>query len=312
MTSAYPTDASYICVATDCLRARRFLFCLCPVSQAHSEHFVQRMRRFRAFTFIRWEHLTVIQNCRVHSYSHISLMYRIITLLFGVLTTPAAIMFIPEARAQHDTADIGIFSQQAKDAAVSYFKPQVAQPVASAPDAVVNPAAPTPPTKAQITILTPEQALIMRLRSTPLADRAALAASTLAAHSRTEVALKREGGIFVVPVEINGAVTVDFGVDSGASDVSVSLDVFSTLKRTGTIRSSDIIGEQTYVLADGSRSQAVTFTIRSLKVGDKVVENVRGNVSPSRGALLLGQSFLGRFKTWSIDNKTQRLVLEPQ
>jgi hypothetical protein len=67
------------------------------------------------------------------------------------------------------------------------------------------------------------------------------------------VPLKQEGGIFVVPVEINGAITLEFGVDSGAADVSVPLDVFSTLMRTHTIKDSDIIGEQTYVLADGCR-----------------------------------------------------------
>jgi hypothetical protein len=40
------------------------------------------------------------------------------------------------------------------------------------------------------------------------------------------VPLKQDGGIFVVPVEINGAITLEFGVDSGATDVSVPLDVF--------------------------------------------------------------------------------------
>ena len=77
-----------------------------------------------------------------------------------------------------------------------------------------------------------------------------------------------------MPVQINGAITLDFTVDSGASDVSVPADVFSTLTRTGTIKDIDIIGEQTYVLADGSKTQSFTFTIGSLKVLDRVVENV--------------------------------------
>jgi clan AA aspartic protease (TIGR02281 family) len=130
--------------------------------------------------------------------------------------------------------------------------------------------------------------------------------------SRMAVPLKQDGGIFVVPVEINGAITLEFGVDSGAADVSVPLDVFSTLLRTHTIKDSDIIGEQTYVLADGSRSRSMMFTIRSLKVGGKVVENVKGSVAPSQGTLLLGQSFLKRFKSWSINNTSHELLLEPQ
>jgi clan AA aspartic protease (TIGR02281 family) len=130
--------------------------------------------------------------------------------------------------------------------------------------------------------------------------------------SRADVPLTNNGGIFAVPVVINGAITLDFAVDSGASDVSIHLDVFSTFKRTGTIKDSDILGQKTYVLADGSKSQLVTFRIRSLKVGNRVLENVTGSVAPSGGPLLLGQSFLGRFKAWSIDNTNHKLVLEPR
>jgi clan AA aspartic protease (TIGR02281 family) len=113
--------------------------------------------------------------------------------------------------------------------------------------------------------------------------------------SRQGVPLKMDGGIFVVPVQINGAMTLV--IDSGAADVSVPADVVSTLRRAGTIKETDFIGERTYVLADGSKSQSVTFTIRSLKVGDTVLENVRGSIASSQGSLLLGQSFLERFKS---------------
>jgi clan AA aspartic protease (TIGR02281 family) len=146
----------------------------------------------------------------------------------------------------------------------------------------------------------------------PFTEPEAITHPTQSGTFRVEAPLKKEGGTFVVPVQINGAITLDFTVDSGAADVSVPADVFSTLARTGTIRDSDIIGEETYVLADGSKSQSVTFTIRSLKVGDRIVENVRGSVAPSRGSLLLGQSFLERFKSWSIDNTKHVLLLEVQ
>jgi clan AA aspartic protease (TIGR02281 family) len=118
------------------------------------------------------------------------------------------------------------------------------------------------------------------------------------------------GGTFLVPVEINGKIELDFILDSGASDVTLPIDVFSTLKRTGTVEEADITGQQTYVLADGSKGRSATFTIRSLKVGDTIIENVSASVTPSEGALLLGQSFLRRFKSWSIDNATGGLVLE--
>jgi predicted aspartyl protease/peptidoglycan hydrolase-like protein with peptidoglycan-binding domain len=127
--------------------------------------------------------------------------------------------------------------------------------------------------------------------------------------NNTEVPLLSSGGTFVVPVLINGALKLNFTLDSGAADVSIPADVVLTLIRTGTITASDFTGTQTYVLADGSAVPSQTFRIRSLKVGDKVIENVAGSVASVKGSLLLGQSFLTHFSSWSIDNNRHVLVL---
>jgi clan AA aspartic protease (TIGR02281 family) len=118
-----------------------------------------------------------------------------------------------------------------------------------------------------------------------------------------------EGGTFVVPVTINGQITLKFIVDTGASDVTVPADVVLTLIRTGSIVKEDFLGEQRYQLADGSTVPSPVFIIRSLKVGDKVLENVRASVASVKGGLLLGQSFLSRFGSWSVDNKNRLLFL---
>lgn len=131
---------------------------------------------------------------------------------------------------------------------------------------------------------------------------------TVVASSATPMHL--QGGTFVVPVLINGAITLNFVVDSGASDVSIPADVVMTLMRTGTLKETDFYGEKTYILADGSKVPSQTFRIRSLKVGDKLAENVNGSMASVKGSLLLGQSFLRRFKSWSIDNDKHALVLE--
>ena len=123
------------------------------------------------------------------------------------------------------------------------------------------------------------------------------------------VPLQRDGGTYVVPVVINGIITLKFTVDSGASDVSVPADVVSTLIRAGTITESDFVGRQTYVLADGSEIPSATFRIRSLKVGGIELQNVTGSIAPPQGALLLGQSFLGRLKSWSMDNVNHTLII---
>ena len=124
------------------------------------------------------------------------------------------------------------------------------------------------------------------------------------------IPMQNEGGGYVVPVLINNSITLNFVVDSGASVVTVPSDVVTTLIRTGTLKNSDFLDMKTYVLADGSKVPSRTFRIRSLKIGDMVVENVIGSVAPVQGGLLLGQSFLGRFKLWSIDNTKHELVLQ--
>jgi clan AA aspartic protease (TIGR02281 family) len=124
------------------------------------------------------------------------------------------------------------------------------------------------------------------------------------------VSLVDSGGTYKVPVTINGQLTLQFVVDSGASDVTVPADVVLTLIRTESITETDFIGEQKYRLADGSTITSKTFRLKSLKVGDKTVENVTGSIADINGSLLLGQSFLRKFKSWSLDNSRHELVLE--
>jgi clan AA aspartic protease (TIGR02281 family) len=128
------------------------------------------------------------------------------------------------------------------------------------------------------------------------------------APSKAEIVIPmgRVGGIHVVPVLINGAITLYFVVDSGAADVSIPANVVSRL----ALADADFVGERRYQLADGSTKVLKTFRIRSLKIGDTVVEDVIGSVAPERGVPLLGQSFLRHFRSWSIDNATHELLLK--
>ena len=121
--------------------------------------------------------------------------------------------------------------------------------------------------------------------------------------------LKMSGGL-IAPVIINNAIKLNFIVDSGASDVSIPAEVFSNLVRANTVTRADITGTRPYKNADGEVFQSQTFIIRSLKLGNIEAPNVQAKVSPSNAPPLLGQSFLKRFKSWSIDNATQELILQ--
>jgi aspartyl protease family protein len=150
----------------------------------------------------------------------------------------------------------------------------------------------------------------------PFADAAAKHVPTPAAAApatRTEeVALKEGAGELLVPVVINDSVKLDFTLDSGASVVTIPADVAMTLVRTGTLTRDDYLGRQTLELADGRTVPSTILRIRTLKVGDIVVHDVQASVTDAKGSLLLGQTFLARLTTWSIDNARHVLVLGPE
>jgi clan AA aspartic protease (TIGR02281 family) len=125
----------------------------------------------------------------------------------------------------------------------------------------------------------------------------------------TLVPLTPGTGVLYVPVTLNGTVDAHFVVDSGATHVVLSQDVVRELVRKGKLTRGDYLGSGQAILADGSRISSEILNLRSLKVGDRELHNITAVVSPGRGQLLLGQSFLRRFKSWSIDNHKRMLVL---
>ena len=144
----------------------------------------------------------------------------------------------------------------------------------------------------------------------PLSDlQPAAAAATPAAVSPTTVQIEPENGTYRVPILINNALTLKFTIGSDASDVTIPADVMMTLVRTGKITKDDYIGERTYQLADGSTVPSSVFRIKSLKVGDRELHDVEASVTNINGDLLLGQSFLSRLTSWSMDNQRHVLVL---
>jgi clan AA aspartic protease (TIGR02281 family) len=157
----------------------------------------------------------------------------------------------------------------------------------------------------------------LRARGTAALLALALTASPAAAaligdpesQARGVIPIEAHDGAFAVPVLINGVLTGNFIIDSGSADVSIPAEVASTLIRSGTLSVSDLIGSKIYMLADGSRVPSPTYRLSSLKIGDLVMKNVTVRVAPERSHFLLGQSFLSRLKSWSMDNAKQVLLI---
>jgi len=126
-----------------------------------------------------------------------------------------------------------------------------------------------------------------------------------------EVKLERSGDTYRVPVRINDTITLPFLLDTGATDLVIPADVALTLIRAGALTSDDFIGKRRYSLANGSEEIGDRVIIREVQVGQHKVTDVTAIVNPPASDLLLGQSFLSKFGTVTLDYKRLVLVLSP-
>lgn len=123
------------------------------------------------------------------------------------------------------------------------------------------------------------------------------------------ISLTRLMGIYKIKVKI-GSVEKYFTLDSGANDVFINEDMERDLLLDGIIRKSDYLPSRKYGMADGSYTDCRRLKLNGIQVGDFTVNNVVVAISEdSNGMLLLGKSLLDKFSSWSIDNKTEELVL---
>ena len=119
----------------------------------------------------------------------------------------------------------------------------------------------------------------------------------------------RNGGTLMVPVSINGAPATDFMVDSGASTISMPSANAAALFRAGRIGRETFMGRGMATMANGTIVPVEVYNLHSVTVGGREIRNVPISIYRGDGPNLLGQTFLRRFKSWSIDNGRRELVL---
>jgi len=135
--------------------------------------------------------------------------------------------------------------------------------------------------------------------------------SAASADDRTAqiIAFEPHAGAFAVPVVLNDVVTAKFIVDSGAADVSIPEEIAAALMKSGTLTNADLLGNKTYMMADGTMVPSKIYRMATIRIGGVVMENVTVRISAANSSLLLGQSFLRRLKSWSMDNDRQVLIM---
>lgn len=110
-----------------------------------------------------------------------------------------------------------------------------------------------------------------------------------------------KSGIYTIPCEVNG-LKLSFVFDTGASAVHISLIEAAFMLKNGYITEDDFIGTGNYSMADGSIAENALINLKSIKIGNTVINNVTACVSSNINAsLLLGQSAIQKLGKYAID-----------
>jgi hypothetical protein len=116
-------------------------------------------------------------------------------------------------------------------------------------------------------------------------------------------------GTNIVPVTVNGSLTRDFTLDSGAATVVIPPSIARELRSEGSLTESDFVRTGTFVIADGTTHTEPVYRL-SITVGGVTLHDIECAVGTDEDTSLLGQSFLRHFSSWSIDNRRGVLKLE--
>lgn len=128
--------------------------------------------------------------------------------------------------------------------------------------------------------------------------------------SKTIIKMENNNGVKYVWIEIN-SLKLKFIFDTGASSICISSAEATVLYRQGTLQKEDILDVQYFQDATGKVSAGTRINLRTVKIGNRVLQNIEATVIDNNEApLLLGQSALEKFGKISIDNKNNIIIFE--
>ena len=123
----------------------------------------------------------------------------------------------------------------------------------------------------------------------------------------TVVTMKKEGGVYLVPITVNG-LNLDFIFDTGASSICISSAEAMVMLRQGQITEEDIGGQQQFQDATGEISVGTVINLRTVEIGGIELTNVEANVVDNiQSPLLLGQTALNKFGKVTIDYNNETI-----
>jgi len=116
-------------------------------------------------------------------------------------------------------------------------------------------------------------------------------------------------GMFEIPCKVNG-LKLSFILDTGSSDVSISLAEALFMLKNGYLSEDDILGAEYYVIATGEIKEGTKIRIRKLEFEGLILYNIEASIVHNiKAPLLLGQSVFSRFGIIQIDYSNNTLTI---
>ncbi len=128
--------------------------------------------------------------------------------------------------------------------------------------------------------------------------------------SYNSIKMENENGVKYVWIEING-LKLRFIFDTGASSICISSAEAAVLFRQGTLKKEDVLSTEYFQDATGTISEGTKINLRSIKIGNIILQNIEATVIDNINApLLLGQTVLENFGKIEIDNVNEEIILK--
>ena len=127
--------------------------------------------------------------------------------------------------------------------------------------------------------------------------------------SQTVIKMKRQSGVSIIPCKING-IDLELIFDTGASDVSISLNEAASMLKNGKLTKSDIIGTANYQNANGDITEGFVINIKEIEIAGLKMTNIKASVVKNLDApLLLGQTAIKKLGKIQIDLNNNTLTI---
>jgi clan AA aspartic protease (TIGR02281 family) len=134
---------------------------------------------------------------------------------------------------------------------------------------------------------------------------------TLQTSQTITIPLKSKGtGTYEISCKINDLV-LNLIFDTGASEISISQTEVQFMLKNNYLSYNDIIGTKRYMDANGDIEVGTTVIFKKVDFGGLILNNVKASVVHNKNApLLFGQSAIGKYGKFTIDNIKKTITIE--